>query len=342
MKVTFLLKRKAFVPFVVLSNVMLILSICSLNASAQADSSFTRHGQPFILIFSDMNYSFNEQGNSKAIELTRAFLGYEYFFSKKISTKINIDLADPGVGELKMTAVIRNAFVQYKNSKFSARFGMIDVDQFIVQQAQWGYRYIYKSFQDAYKFGPPSDLGVAFEYTPVKAISLDMSVLNGEGYKKVQMDSIFKTTFGITLKPINGFVLRGYSDLMKKDYTQTSLAFMAGYNIKNFKAGLEYNKQKNKDMIEGNELSGISVYASFGLSEKFSIFSRYDNLKTTLPDDAMETGDIIKKDGQLIIAGFDYTPLKGLKIAPSYFGYAPKDKSQSFTSKFGLYFEIRF
>lgn len=75
---------------------------------------------------------------------------------------------------------------------------MIDVDQFIIQQAQWGYRYIYKSFQDAYKFGPPSDLGAAFVYSPVKIISFDLSVLNGEGYKKVQLDSIFKTTCGIT------------------------------------------------------------------------------------------------------------------------------------------------
>jgi hypothetical protein len=321
---------------------MLILSLSSLNASAQSDSSFKPHGKPFALIFSDVNYTSNKEGNTKAFELTRAFLGYEYFFSKNISSKINIDLADPGVGELKMTAVIRNAFVQYKNDKFSARFGMIDVDQFIVQQAQWGYRYIYKSFQDAYKFGPPSDLGAAFEYTPVKAITFDMSILNGEGYKKVQMDSIFKTTFGITLRPLQGLVLRGYTDMMREDYTQTSLALMAGYTIKKFKAGLEYNIQNNKDMIEGNDQSGISFYASYGLSGKFSIFTRYDNLAITLPDDEMETGDFIKKDGQLFIAGFDYTPINGVKIAPSYFGYAPKDKSQSFTSKVGLYLEIRF
>jgi hypothetical protein len=220
---------------------MLIQALSSFNASAQSDSAFTPYGKPLILIFSDVNYTSNNEGNSQAFELTRAFLGYEFFLSKNISSKIYIDLADPGVGELKMTAVIRNAFVQYKNSKFSARFGMIDVDQFIVQQAQWGYRYIYKSFQDAYKFGPPTDLGVAFEYSPAKIISLDLSVLNGEGYKKVQLDSIFKTTFGITLRPFSGFVLRGYTDMMKKDYTQTSLAFMAGYNIKKFKAGLEYN-----------------------------------------------------------------------------------------------------
>jgi hypothetical protein len=321
---------------------VLLSSLLSLDIYAQSDSSFTPHGKPFALIFSNVNYTLNKEGNSKAFELTRAFLGYEYFFSKNISSKINIDLADPGVGELKMTAVIRNAFVQYKNDKFSARIGMIDVDQFNVQQAQWGNRYVYKSFQDAYKFGPPSDIGAAFEYSPSKIVSFDLSVLNGEGYKKVQVDSIFKTTFGITLRPFSGFVFRGYADMMKKDYSQTTLAVMAGYTIKKLRAGIEYNIQKNKDMIDGNDLSGLSVYASLGLAKKFSLFTRYDYLEATVPDDALETGDIIPKDGQLFIAGFDYTPVKGIKIAPTYFGYAPADKSLSFTSRIGLYFEIRF
>jgi hypothetical protein len=219
---------------------------------------------------------------------------------------------------------------------------MIEVDQFVLQQAQWGYRYLYKSFQDAYKFGPPADLGLAFEYSPAKAISFDLSILNGEGYKKVQLDSIFKTTFGITLKPFTGFVFRGYYDRMKKDFAQTSLALMAGYTVKNFRTGIEYNNQQNTDMIDGNDQSGISVYASLGLAEKFTVFTRYDYLKADSPNDDTETGDIIKKDGQLFIAGFDYTLIKGVKIAPVYFGYAPGNNSESFTSRLGMYFEIKF
>jgi hypothetical protein len=130
--------------------------------------------------------------------------------------------------------------------------------------------------------------------------------------------------------------------MMKKDYTQTSLALMAGYAGKKFKAGLEYNIQKNKDMIDGNDLSGLSVYASLGVAEKFSIFTRYDYLDSSVPDNETTSGDFTKINEQLFIAGFDYTPVKGVKIAPTYFGYASDDKSQPFTSRFGLYFEIRY
>lgn len=96
-----------------------------------------------------------------------------------------------------------------------------------------------KSFQDAYKFGPPSDLGAAFEYAPVKFISFDFSILNGEGFKKVQLDSLFKTTYGITLKPFKGFIIRGYYDLMKSDTAPSSIAILAGYSLEKLKAGLE-------------------------------------------------------------------------------------------------------
>jgi hypothetical protein len=327
-----------------LSLYFLLLFIIALNpfdSNAQSDSTFSPHGNPFALIFTDLNYSFNDSGNSKAFELTRGYLGYEYFFSKNISSRINIDIANPGVGELQMTAYIKNAFVQYKNEIFSARFGVINTDQFHLQENHWGYRYVFMSFQDAYKFGPSADIGAAFEYSPAKIISFDLSVLNGEGYKKIQIDTTFKTTFGITLNPFKGFVLRGYYDIMGDSYAQTSTALFAGYTIKKIKVGLEYNIQKNNRMINGHDFSGISVYSSLGLGGKFRIFTRYDYLNSVVSDSTEEPWNK-SNDGQHFIAGFDYSPVKGVKIAPTYIGYAPRDESITFTSRFGLYFEIRF
>jgi hypothetical protein len=324
-----------------LSILILIILLSVFDINAQSDNSFTPNGKPFALVFSNVNYSLNKAGNTKAFELTRAYLGYEYFFSKNISSKVNIDIADPGVGKLQMTAFIKNAFVQFKNHNFSARMGMINTDQYSLQEKYWGYRYIYKSFQDAYSFGPSADLGAAMEYSPVKTISFDFSVLNGEGYKRVQLDSIFKTTFGLTLKPLKGLVIRGYYDIMKDDYAQTSIALFAGYTINKFKAGLEYNIQKNNGMINGNDFSGISVYSSLGLAEKFSIFTRYDYLNSVVPENEMDPWNN-SKDGQLFMVGFDYSPVKGVKIAPAFLGWSPNDKSKYFTSTFALNFELKF
>ena len=319
--------------FIVFSN--------SANVNSQSVNTFKPYGKPLVLIFTNVNTSFNKDGNSKAFEITRAYLGYEYFFSENISSRINIDVGDPGVGKFQMTAFIKNAYLQYKKNGLSARLGMIGVDQYNIQEKQWGYRYIRKSFMDEFNFSPSADLGFGVEYSPLDFISADISVLNGEGYKRLQSDSTFKTTAGITIKPFPGFALRGYIDRMKKNYAQTSYVLYAGYSTTKFRAGVEYNIQKNNGMINNHDFSGVSVYTSLNLAEKFSIFTRYDYLWSQSTDTGLNAWNY-NNDGQLIMSGFDYSPVIGVKIAPTYLGWLPRDKSKSFTSTLALHFEIKF
>ena len=48
------------------------------------------------------------------------------------------------------------------------------------------------------------------------------------------------------------------------------------------------------------------------------------------------------KDGQLYMLGFDYSPVNGVKIAPTYKGWAPKNDALPFTSTLALNLEIKF
>jgi hypothetical protein len=311
-----------------------------LNVSGQTSNVFVPNGKPVFLVFSNIHSDFNKNGSNQAFELTRVYLGYEYNFSRSLSTRVNIDAADPKAGELQLTAYIKNAFLQYRSDKFSARMGMIGTDEFSVQEKHWGYRYLLKSFQDEYGFGQSADLGVAAEYSPSKIISFDASVLNGEGYKKLQSDSTFKYTLGLTIKPVQGLLLRVYTDIMKHDYAQNTISFFAGYTLKNFRTGLEYSRQKNNKMINGHDLSGISAYAALGFAKKFSAFAMYDYLTSTTPVGAEDSWNYAK-DGQLFAAGLDFAAANGIRIAPAYFGWLPADPSKAYSSRIGLYFEIK-
>lgn len=312
-----------------------------INMYCQASDEFKPYGKPVVLVFGNVHSTFNDLGNTKAFELTRVYLGYEYFFSKSFSSRVNIDVGDPKAGDFQMTAYIKNAFMQYKTEKFSGRIGMISTDQYNLVEKQWGYRYIFKTFQDEYAFGPSADLGAAIEYSPSKIISFDASVLNGEGYKKVQSDSAFKYTAGVTLRPFEGMILRAYTDYMKKDFAQNTFSFFAGYTYKGLKTGLEYNIQKNNKMLNDHDFSGISAWASLRVAEKYSVFARYDNLKSKTIT-GMTSGWNNAKDGQLYLAGMDYSPVAGIRIAPVYMGWKPSDASRKFTSTAGLYFEVKF
>lgn len=324
----------------ILFTLVMILELFNLTGQSN-ENIFIPSGKPVILVFTDASSSFNKLGNSSQFSLARAYLGYEHNFSRTFSSRVVFDVGDPGVGGFQMTAYVKNAYLMYNNKGFTARVGMIPTDQLVVPEKHWGYRYIIKSFQDQYGLGPTADIGAGIEYSPAKFISIDASLLNGEGYKKIQSDSTFKATFGLTLKPADGLVLRAYYDRMKKVNAQTTISLFAGYTYKAFRIGLEYDIQKNNKMQAQNNFSGISTWASLQFAEKFSVFTRYDYLSSeTIPGEAQAWN--YHKDGSLFIAGLDYTPVKGVKIAPLFMGWSPKDRAKYFTSTVGLWFEIRY
>ncbi len=199
---------------------------------------------------------------------------------------------------------------------------------------------MYKSFQDQYGFGSSADLGVSVEYEFNKFISADISVLNGEGYKKVENDSVFKYTAGITITPVKNLYFRAYYDHMDKKFAEQTMSFFAGYENKTWSAGAEYNRQANHLMKDGEDYSGYSFYAAYNL-KKYRFYGRYDYLESkTLPSETEPWN--IKKDGQVIIAGIQYTPIKGIKISPNYQLSIPRKSGVPSTSGVYLSLEINY
>lgn len=320
---------------------LLLYFASTIPEIAAQDDASTPSGKPLILVFTNLNTSFNREGNNREFEITRAYLGYEHKFSKAFSSRVILDVGDPGAGGLQLTAFVKNAFLAYETNNFNARIGMIGTDQFSVQEKHWGYRYIYKSFQDQHSFGPSADLGAGIEYSPSKFISIDASLLNGEGYKRIQNDSVFKATAGITITPVEGFVLRAYYDYMNRDAAQSTVSLFTGYTLNDLRIGVEYSMQRNNRMISGDDFSGISAWIAYNFAEKFSVFTRYENLwSETLAGETQPWNQ--GNDGELFLAGLDYSPVKGVKIAPVWMGWLPADRNEYFTSQVGLHFEIRY
>ncbi len=319
---------------------LIILNSSIFSQNGDTSDSFKPSGKPFAKIYTNFHSNFSDDGNTSAFEITRAYFGYKYNLSKNFSAKINLDIGNPKAGNLEQVAYLKNAMVTYKTDKFLIDFGLIGLYQFKLQEKFWGHRYIYKSFQDAYKFGSSADLGVSVTYKPHKIISLDVTVINGEGYKKIQANETYKACFGLTLKPVKGLIVRGYYDLMKDSVAQSTISAFIGYTTKKLSVGAEYNLQENHNMIKDRNYSGFSVYSSYQISNKFEVFGRYDNLSSIKIDGTDEDWNIAK-DGQIIIAGLEFAPVKGLKIAPNFQGWQPAESGKSFVYGAYLNFEIK-
>lgn len=322
-------------------SVSLVAMLCFLMMGFTQTENFEPGGKPFMNIFTNFHSTFSDGKTNSAFEIDRVYLGYEYTFSKNFSAKANIDIGDPGVGTLQMTAYLKNAFLKYQTNKFAANFGLISTNQFSVQENFWGYRYIEKSFQDAYKFNSSADLGISAAYKFNAVLSADMIIANGEGYKNLQNDSVFRTGFGLTIKPLKNLTTRIYYDYSTKENTQSSIAAFVGYAASNFSLGVEYNKMLNSDFEESHDLSGTSVYVTLKASKKLNLFARFDQLMSnTISGDLNDWN--IAKDGQLYIVGMEYTAVKGVKLAPNFKGWNPADPNSKFVSTFYLNCEIKF
>ena len=318
----------------------LLFSATSLMAQ-ETNEEFKPSGKPIVTIFSNAHSIFVDGVNTSAFELQRAYFGYEYALSPNFSTKVLLDVGDPGVGKLQMTAYLKNAFLNYKKGKMSVNFGLIGLNHFALQEKNWGFRYIMKPFQDEYGFGTSADLGASIDYKFADFISADFTVMNGEGYKKLQSDDTYKAGLGITVTPIKNLDIRFYSDYMKQEFAQQTYVFYAGYKSDNFRVGADYNIQKNQNLVENHDYSGFSVYSAVNLSKKFGVYGRLDYLTSETLEGASDPWNI-SKDGQAYIIGFEYAPVKGVKLAPNFRGWNPSDETKSFVSSIYLNCEIKF
>lgn len=324
-----------------LSIAALLIIVTGIKAQeATSNQEFIPSGKPSVKIFTNAHSTFIDGKNTSAFEIKRAYFGYKYFFSENFSTKITLDVGDPGVGKLQMTAYLKNAALIYKKDKFTANFGLIGLYGFKTQEKQWGYRYIYKSFQDEHKFGSSADLGASFVYKFSDFISADMMILNGEGYKNLQSDDTYKGALGVTITPVKNFNIRAYYDLMSADVAQQTIALFAGYKADKFKVGAEYDYQKNNKLIEDHDFYGVSVYSTVFVGKKFNIFGRFDKLTSTTLEGEVNAWNI-SKDGQAYILGFEYSPVKGVKIAPNFQGWNPSKDGATFESGIYLNLEIK-
>ena len=234
-------------------------------------------GQPVVTLFGDYHVAEQQMG----FNLERAYLGYQHSWDEKWTAKVVFDMGKSGdVGDLQRLGYLKNAFVSYKSGGLQLNVGLASTEQFNTQEKHWGYRYVSKSFMDEQKWGSSADLGLSAKYTFAPWMSADLSIFNGEGYKKLQLDDQLLYGLGLTLHPAKGLTLRAYGELKPAADTacQQTLALFAGYKHEHFSLGAEWNMQHNQKNTADKDASGLSLYATGKMGKRLEAFLRYDNL----------------------------------------------------------------
>jgi hypothetical protein len=318
----------------------LSLFIVSVSLMAQtANKDFKPSGAPLFKVFWNYNTDLSPNATKKsAFELNRTYIGYKYHFSETMSTKITFDVGSNSGGSA-YTAYLKAAQLDWKvASGVKLSMGLIGLKQFSDQESFWGYRYLFKSFDDEHGFGSSADLGVNAEFKLSKTLKANFIIFNGEGYKNIQdVNGNQKVGGSLIFTPVKGLITKVYIDNQPTTGSKaiTSLALFAGYKTADWRLGVEYNKLKNGKKYSSpaldHNLNGFSAYSTYVISKKVEIFGRFDQLKSnTLMG---ETSAWNAKDGSQIITGLQFAPVKGVKFALNYQGFSFNNSTASNQSK---------
>ena len=313
------LKRQKMKAKVILAG---LLACIGISAQAKNVTIEEPKGKAIVQVFGNFHTGFGSENDNRGFELDRSYLGYEYNFGNGLSAKAVMDIGKSSdVSDYHRIVYIKNAMVSWKKGGFTLNGGLISTTQFNFQEKFWGYRYIMKSFQDEYKFGNSADLGISVAYKFADWISADGIIVNGEGYKKIQINDGLNYGLGVTLTPVKDFQIRLYGGLNESGQDGkkniTNLAAFVGYKHEKFSIGAEYNKMWNAAYTDNADQAGYSVFASVKLSKISELYARYDYLYST--DDWN-----IAKDKSAAILGAQFKLCKYVKIAPNFRVSMPK------------------
>lgn len=335
---------------ILIINAMIILVLNAQNDSIQNNT--IRKGSPVVQVFFTTYY--NPQPEKIGFSIGRAHLGYQYRFDDHFFAKIVLDRGRPGrLGPISVsdslgnqyqvdnsfhegsfyTMTLKFAFLEWKvNKKLKFQGGSILQNHYITQERFWGYRFIAKTFIDRYYLIPSCDLGFISFYKFNDRYGFDLAVTNGEGFRFDQDHfGKLKIAGGLNLNFIKGLQLRlYYHNMMSGDSINNAneqlFSLFTGYKHKKFfRIGFEFNYMKDFHHIVNFNTYGMSVYGSCMIFKKTEVFFRYDILQY---DKAINTESLNGYlNGNAIITGISYHPLKGVKVALNYQGWYTSSSS---------------
>lgn len=311
-----------------------VFAVTIVRAQSEVEA-FQPSGKAFGSIHWNYHFDLGEDASPRnTFQLTRAYLGYKYKMSEDISLKVTFDGSANG-GVTDYTVFLKAAQLDWKvASPLKLSLGLIGTKQFKTQEKLFGYRYVSKTVQDQYGFGSSADFGVNAEYKLMDNLKANLFILNGEGYKKVQdNDGRMRVGGSLVYEPVDGLTVQAFYDnyggnvrndsnvVVEDTASIHTLSFHAGYKSGNFRVGAEYNIQNNgtkyNRIAEGHSGKTIALFGAYTISDKFELFGEWFNYKSNTLEGATESWNA-GTDGNFIVAGAQYSPVKGLKCALNY------------------------
>ena len=261
---------------------------------------------------------FNYSGDD-GFGLSRTYFTYKSQISEELSFKFQTDVGqskDDSNGDVeddRWWGFLKKAQLDWNvGNGMKVSMGLIGMNMFNVQEKTWGNRFISKSALDLAGWSSSADLGIGIS-KKIGNINASLLMTNGEGYKHADVDGNQK----ISLQAVYGEKRldknAGYNlglvystlDSELSDDSETVTGFFGGWSNGSLITGAEFHSKNNGDL----DAALMSLSVNYALADNLTMFVRLDNEDPNT--------DVGGDDIDTEMAGFIWSPAKGLKICPN-------------------------
>ena len=309
-----------------MKNKFIILTLMSIITIGYCDISGVTY----------FNYSSDDGFGMK-----RTYFTYKNQISDDLTFTFQTDVGQVGTDN-RWTAYLKKAQADWNVSNgVKVSMGLIGMNMFNIQEKTWGNRFVAKSALDTAGWGVASaDMGIGMEFS----LNLDQSeknplivsllLTNGEGYTNSDVDDNQKLSvqalYGEKRLDKNsgynlGMVYSSVDDT--ENNTERVIGLFGGGAYGNFVAGAEfYVKTDEAGPLNETSSSYKSFYMNYDFSDSLGIFLRKD---FNDPDEWFQITET-----EILMAGFIWTPTKGLAICPNIVDDGEQTFKMNFEFKF--------
>lgn len=321
-----------------------IFIICQITVMANSTDTTRISAKPLFIIFSNFHQGISESAHESNFDVKRAYLGYDFNLNNGFTANIKIDIGSPDDNSqyslIRRSAYFKTVGIGYTKNKLNINFGIIDNQQYKMQEKFWGKRYIFKTFTDEYKFLSSSDLGINAVYKFNNKISLEAGIMNGEYLNNQDGFLKYIYNFGVNYLPIEVLSFKFYSSYTGNNNDLLKGGIFVGIKpSEKIMAGAEFDSMFDLKETGDFITYGYSLFCNYKIAKKWSLFGRYDSLNSNIPDGYTIPFNL-SKNGSAIIGGVEYQVNENVRLSLNYQDWYPMAANMSNTAY--LYFNLEF
>ena len=109
----------------ILMSVVLIIA-CLSSFGQEEKKKFQITGKPIVTVFANYHAGLGNANKESGFALDRAYLGYQFSLTEKLSGKVVFDMGSTKVdgADLERVAYLKNAMLSWKTGDFTLDFGL--------------------------------------------------------------------------------------------------------------------------------------------------------------------------------------------------------------------------